>query len=61
MPKKRKRDYLIRGFSKLLKEDKLMIVSELMDNQVETVDLLKSFWHSDNSKQKLFNKSTVST
>jgi|TARA_Y100000385_G_scaffold291972_1_gene374921 hydroxymethylglutaryl-CoA reductase len=61
MPKKRKRDYLIRGFSKLLKEDKLMIVSELMDNQVETVDLLKSFWHSDNSKQKIFDEFSENT
>jgi len=43
MPRRRKRDLLIRGFSKLLKEDKVTIVSELMDNQVEAMELLKSF------------------
>ena len=37
MPRKRKRDLIIKGFSKLLKEDKLKIVSELMDKQVESV------------------------
>lgn len=61
MPKRRKRDYLIRGFSKLLKEDKVKIVSELMDNQVEAMELLKSFWHSDNSKQKIFDEFSENT
>ncbi len=61
MPKRRKRDFLIRGFSKLLKEDKLKIVSELMDNQVETMDLLKSFWHSDKSKQDIFDEFSENT
>ncbi len=61
MPKRRKRDYLIRGFSKLLKEDKVKIVSELMDNQVEAVELLKSFWHADNSKQKIFDEFSENT
>lgn len=61
MPRRRKRDYLIRGFSKLLKEDKVKIVSELMDNQVEAMDLLKSFWHSDNSKQKIFDEFSENT
>lgn len=61
MPKKRKRDLLIRGFSKLLKEDKVKIVSELMDNQVETMDLLKSFWHTDSTKQKIFDEFSENT
>ncbi len=61
MPKRRKRDFLIRGFSKLLKEDKVKIVSELMDNQVEAMELLKSFWHSDNSKQKIFDEFSENT
>ena len=61
MPKRRKRDFLIRGFSKLLKEDKLKIVSELMDNQVETMDLLKSFWHLDKSKQEIFDEFSENT
>lgn len=61
MPRRRKRDFLIRGFSKLLKEDKLKIVSELMDNQVEAMELLKSFWHSDTSKQKIFDEFSENT
>ncbi len=61
MPRRRKRDLLIRGFSKLLKEDKVKIVSELMDNQVEAMDLLKSFWHNDTSKQKIFDEFSENT
>jgi hydroxymethylglutaryl-CoA reductase len=61
MPRRRKRDLLIRGFSKLLKEDKVKIVSELMDNQVEAMELLKSFWHSDTSKQKIFDEFSENT
>ncbi|MFK5854565.1 MAG: hydroxymethylglutaryl-CoA reductase [Bacteroidota bacterium] len=61
MPRRRKRDLLIRGFSKLLKEDKVKIVSELMDNQVEAMDLLKSFWHVDTSKQKIFDEFSENT
>jgi len=61
MPKRRKRDYIIKGFSKLLKEDKLKIVAELMDNQVETIELLKSFWHPDRRKQKIFDEFSENT
>jgi len=61
MPRRRKRDLLIRGFSKLLKEDKVTIVSELMDNQVEAMELLKSFWHTDKSKQKIFDEFSENT
>ena len=32
-----------------------------MDNQVEAVDLLKSFWHSDYSKQKVFDEFSENT
>jgi len=61
MPRRRKRDLIIRGFSKLLKEDKLKIVAELMDNQLETIELLKSFWHSDQNKQKIFDEFSENT
>jgi len=61
MPRRRKRDIIIKGFSKLLKEDKLKIVAELMDNQVETIDLMKSFWHTDHSKQKVFDEFSENT
>ncbi len=57
----RKRDYIIKGFSKLLKEEKLKIVAELMDNQVETIELLKSFWHPDRRKQKIFDEFSENT
>lgn len=33
----------------------------MMDNQVETIELLKSFWHSDNSKQKVFDEFSENT
>jgi hydroxymethylglutaryl-CoA reductase len=57
----RKRKLILRGFSKLIKEDKLKIVAEMMDNQVETVELLKSFWHSDFAKQKVFDEFSENT
>ncbi len=61
MPRRRKRDIIIKGFSKLLKEDKLKIVADLMDNQIETIELLKSFWHADHSKQKIFDEFSENT
>jgi len=57
----RKRELILRGFSKLIKEDKLRMVAEMMDNQVETVELLKSFWHSDDKKQKVFDEFSENT
>ena len=57
----RKRDLIIKGFSKLLKEDKLKIVAELMDNQIESVELLKSFWYADSEKQKVFDEFSENT
>ncbi len=61
MPRRRKRDLIIKGFSKLLKEDKLKIVAELMDKQVESVELMKSFWHSDHKVQKIFDEFSENT
>ena len=61
MPHRRKRDLIIKGFSKLLKEDKLKIVAELMDNQLETIELLKSFWYADTEKQKIFDEFSENT
>jgi len=61
MPRRRKRDLIIKGFSKLLKEDKLRIVSELMDKQVESVELMKSFWHEDHKVQKIFDEFSENT
>lgn len=61
MPRRRKRDLIIKGFSKLLKEDKVRIVSELMDKQVESMDLMKSFWHDDHKVQKIFDEFSENT
>jgi len=61
MPRRRKRDLIIKGFSKLLKEDKLRIVSELMNKQVESMDLMKSFWHEDHKVQKIFDEFSENT
>ena len=61
MPRRRKRDIIIKGFSKLLKEDKLKIVADLMDKQVESMDLMMSFWHSDHKVQKIFDEFSENT
>lgn len=61
MPRRRKRDIIIKGFSKLLKEDKLKIVAELMDKQVESMELMKSFWHTDTSVQQIFDEFSENT
>lgn len=57
---KRKRD-IIKGFSKLLKEDKLKLVAEYFENPGEVIELLKSFWHVDEDKQKLFDEFSENT
>ena len=61
MPRRRKRDLLIKGFSKLLKEDKVKIVADLMDKQVESMELMKSFWHLDTKVQKIFDEFSENT
>ncbi|RLD90974.1 MAG: hydroxymethylglutaryl-CoA reductase [Bacteroidetes bacterium] len=61
MPRRRKRDIIVKGFSKLLKEDKLKIVAELMNNSAETIDLMKSFWHPDKHKQEIFDEFSENT
>ncbi len=57
----RKRDRIIKGFSKLLKEDKLKVVSEYIENPGEFVSLLKSFWYSDAEKQRQFDEFSENT
>jgi hydroxymethylglutaryl-CoA reductase len=58
---KRKRDIIIKGFSKLLKEEKLKLVAEYFENPGEVISLLKSFWHTDESQQKLFDEFSENT
>ena len=57
----RKRDRIIKGFSKLLKEDKLKAVSEYIENPGEFIALLQSFWYSDTEKQKQFDEFSENT
>lgn len=57
----RKRDRIIKGFSKLLKEDKLKAVSEYIENPGEFIALLKSFWYSDAEKQRQFDEFSENT
>lgn len=57
----RKRDKIIKGFSKLLKEDKLKVVAEYIENPSEFVALLKSFWYQDKEKQKQFDEFSENT
>ena len=57
----RKRDLIKKGFSKLLKEDKLKVVAEYIDNPSEFISLLKSFWYQDHEKQKQFDEFSENT
>ncbi|MBE6346876.1 MAG: hydroxymethylglutaryl-CoA reductase [Lentimicrobiaceae bacterium] len=57
----RKRDKIKRGFSKLLKEDKLKAVAEYIENPGEFIALLKSFWYQDSEKQKQFDEFSENT
>lgn len=50
-----------KGFSKLLKEDKLKAVAEYIENPGEFISLLKSFWHQDREKQKQFDEFSENT
>ena len=57
----RKRDIILKGFSKLLKEDKLKAVAEYIENPSEFINLLKSFWYQDKDKQKQFDEFSENT
>ncbi|MBR4157090.1 MAG: hydroxymethylglutaryl-CoA reductase, degradative [Bacteroidales bacterium] len=57
----RKRDIILKGFSKLLKEDKLKAVAEYIENPSEFINLLKSFWYQDKEKQKQFDEFSENT
>lgn len=57
----RKRDIIKKGFSKLLKEDKLRVVAEYIENPGEFIALLKSFWHQDKEKQRQFDEFSENT
>lgn len=52
---------VIKGFSKLLKEDKLKAVAESAKNPDEFISSLKSFWHKDHKVQKQFDEFSENT
>ena len=55
------RDRIKKGFSKLLKEEKLKTIANYFENPGEVVSLLKSYWHSDSKQQKLFDEFSENT
>lgn len=58
---KEKRNIIKKGFSKLIKEDKLKAVAEFVENPSEFIALLKSFWHQDEKRQKQFDEFSENT
>lgn len=57
----KKREIIKKGFSKLIKEDKLKAVAEFVENPGEFINLLKSFWHRDDECQKQFDEFSENT
>lgn len=57
----KKREIIKKGFSKLIKEDKLKVVAEFVENPSEFINLLKSFWHRDDECQKQFDEFSENT
>ena len=57
----KKREIIKKGFSKLIKEDKLKAVAEFVENPSEFISLLKSFWHRDEEHQKKFDEFSENT
>lgn len=52
---------IITGFSKLSKIEKIALVSEKTMNPDQTGSMLRSFWHPDADKQKLFDEFSENT
>ena len=55
------RERIKKGFSKLLKEEKLKLIANYFENPGEVVNLLKSYWHPDNKQQQLFDEFSENT
>ena len=55
------RERIKKGFSKLLKEEKLKMIANYFENPGEVISLLKSFWHSDQKQQQLFDEFSENT
>jgi hydroxymethylglutaryl-CoA reductase len=52
---------IINGFSKLSKEEKLKLVAEFFRHPEMAIRELKSFWHSDPTRQNLFEEFSENT
>ena len=57
MDKKR----IIEGFSKLNKQNKLKLISRFFESPLELLAELKSYWHDDPEKQRLFDEFSENT
>ena len=55
------RERIKKGFSKLLKEEKLKLIANYFENPGEVISLLKSYWHSDSQQQQLFDEFSENT
>ena len=55
------RERIKKGFSKLLKEEKLKLIANYFENPGEFISLLKSYWHSDSKQQQLFDEFSENT
>ncbi len=55
------RERIKKGFSKLLKEEKLKLIANYFENPGEVISLLKSYWHSDSKQQQLFDEFSENT
>ena len=55
------RERIKKGFSKLLKEEKLKLIANYFENPGEAIALLKSYWHSDTKQQQIFDEFSENT
>jgi len=55
------RERIKKGFSKLLKEEKLKLIANYFENPGEVISLLKSYWHPDSRQQQLFDEFSENT
>ena len=55
------RERIKKGFSKLLKEEKLKLIANYFENPGKVVSLLISYWHPDSKQQQLFDEFSENT
>lgn len=52
---------VLSGFSKLNKDAKIELIASRMHNPAQVIETLKSFWHNNPDKQKLFDEFSENT